>query len=101
MDMIDVATNDLEALAWQISPLFVVLSLVLSGFSFYVMPYIAQKLEGLATSRPKQYFVWSVGASLLIAFNIWVVNLLLLLGIKLIPFNFSYFFIIPFYCSFY
>ncbi|MBK6756948.1 MAG: EAL domain-containing protein [Moraxellaceae bacterium] len=100
MDMIDVATNDLEALAWQISPLFVVLSLVLSGFSFYVMPYIAQKLEGLATSRPKQHFVWSVGASLLIAFNIWVVNLLLLLGIKLIPFNFNYFFIIPFIALF-
>lgn len=100
MDMIDVATNDLEALAWQISPLFIVLSLVLSGFSFYVMPYIAQKLEGLATSRPKQYLVWSVGASLLIAFNIWVVNLLLLLGIKLIPFSFSYFFIIPFIALF-
>ena len=62
MDMIDVATNDLEALAWQISPLFVVLSLVLGGFSFYVMPHIAAKLEGLATSHPKQYFVWCGGA---------------------------------------
>ena len=100
MDMIDVATNDLEALAWQISPLFVVLSLVLGGFSFYVMPHIAAKLEGLATSHPKQYFVWCGGAGLLVAFNIWVVNLLLLLGIKLIPFNFSYFLIIPFFILF-
>ncbi len=100
MDMIDVATNDVEALAWQISPLFVALSLVLSGFSFYVMPYIAAKLDGLASSAPKQHFLGCVGAGILIAFNIWVVNLLLLLGIKIIPFYFSYFLIIPFFTLF-
>lgn len=94
MDMIDVV-SDLDALPWQISPLFVALSLLLSSFNFYAMPYVLKKIAQFNTDNPKQHIAWCFGAAITTAINLWVINFVLLLGTKLVNIHISYFLIIP------
>lgn len=95
MDTIDIATSDLEALSWQISPLFVIFSLILCSLSFYLIPYIINKLNIISSEKPRIQIIGYGLASLTTAFNIWVVNLLLSLGIKTFSFKYSLFILFP------
>ena len=95
MDMIDIATSDLAALSWQISPLFVIFSLMLCSLSIYVIPYIIHKLNTITATTTKLQVIACGIAAFITAFNIWVVNLLLLLGIKLFSFKYNLFLLLP------
>ena len=95
MDMIDIATSDLAALSWQISPLFVIFSLMLCSLSIYVIPYIIHKLNTITATTTKLQVIACGIAAFITAFNIWVVNLLLLLDIKLFSFKYNLFLLLP------
>lgn len=88
MDATTLTTPELEAFAWQISPLFFVLSFILCSSSIYIIPYIIHKLNSFGHTPPPIQYLTLLGSGILTALNVWSVQLLLLLSIT--SFNFKY-----------
>jgi len=89
--MTNLAPSGLEAIAWQISPLFVVLSFILGSISFYLVPSIAEKIRHLSQNQSKQTLIYCVSAGTLLALSTWAINIVLMLGIKVAVLNMSLF----------
>jgi diguanylate cyclase (GGDEF)-like protein len=89
--MTNLAPSGLEAIAWQISPLFVVLSFILGSISFYLVPSIAEKIRHFSQNQSKQTLIYCVGAGTLLALSTWAINIVLMLGIKVAVLNMSLF----------
>lgn len=89
--MSNLTPSGLEAIAWQISPLFVVLSLILGCISFYLVPSVAEKINQLRNTHQQQSLAWCLGSGTVLGLSIWAINIILMLGIKITSMNISVF----------
>lgn len=68
---------------WQISPFFVILSLILATITFYAIAPVAEQIKHIESRSPRFFLGWQFVAGCVVGGSIWAAHILLILGIKL------------------
>jgi diguanylate cyclase (GGDEF)-like protein len=82
-----------DVLTWQISPFFVILSLILAVIPLCAIMPIREQLRKLTEQSQTLSLAWQIAVACILGGSIWSVHLLLMLGVKLPtpPLNLSMF----------
>lgn len=88
------SANANNVFIWQISPFFVILSLILATIAFYAIAPIAEQIKHLAT-RPRFFAGWQFVAGCVLGASTWAAHILLMLGLKLPIPNLDYHILSP------
>ncbi|PTQ89188.1 EAL domain-containing protein [Agitococcus lubricus] len=71
----------LDLFVWQISPFFVILSLILASIGFYAITPIAEQMQRMRNPRLK--LGWQLVSGAVLGTTVWSSHILLSLGLKL------------------
>jgi NO-binding membrane sensor protein with MHYT domain len=78
------ASQEPDAFAWQIAPMFVILALIITIIPLYAVLPIKEQLRKLALHQNKVVFLsWQIVIGSLLALCIWSTHFLLMVGIRL------------------